>query len=215
MAGQGNRLDPLNPKQFHEIAGKKIYLWTLGRFALSGLFEEILLVCQPERIAEVQKEVGSSHRVVAGGQTRQESSYRGLLSCGIETEIVVIHDAVRPFVSQRILKENIEGAQNFKAVDTCISSADTLVHAKDRKQITQIPSRSEYLRGQTPQSFSYPLILEAHKNSSKKDSSDDCSLVLEQNNSVYIVEGEEENIKITTALDLLIAENLTKLHCDV
>lgn len=211
MAGSGERFGADLPKQFHEIAGKKVYLWTLERFVESQLFEEIFLVCPPERVDEVQEEVGPAIRVVAGGTTRQESSYLGLLACGEETEIVVIHDGVRPFVSQEILEANIKGAKLHGAVDTCIPSSDTLVYAPNEKEISAIPHRSEYFRGQTPQSFSYPLILKAHKETRKENATDDCSLVLELDESVYIVAGEEENLKITSPIDLLIAEEIIKL----
>jgi len=210
MAGQGKRFSHTSPKQFQLLAGKKIYLWTLEQFSTSNLFEEIILVCEASLISEIQAEVGPSHRVIAGGATRQESSYEGILACGPNTEIVVIHDAVRPFVSHRILQDNVNGARKFGAVDTCIPSHDTLVHCKDGKTIAEIPKRSEYLRGQTPQSFAYTTILSAHKQAKTSDATDDCRLVLDQNVPIHLVEGEERNMKITTPLDLTIAELLMK-----
>lgn len=206
MAGQGERFKSSLPKQFLPLAGKKVYQWTLDRFVSSRLFEEILLVCSPEMVSTVQNEVGNHYRVIAGGSTRQESSYRALVACGPATDIVVIHDAVRPFVSQKILKENVESALRFQAVDTCIPSTDTLVYAPEGGKIQAIPKRSDYLRGQTPQSFAYPLVLEAHEKSTKKNATDDCQLVLDLGNPVSIVLGEEANFKITTPMDLLLAE---------
>jgi len=206
MAGQGRRFSAPEPKQFHLLAGEKIYLRTLDRFVTSNLFDEIILVCDPEFIPQVQAEATFAHRVVAGGATRQESSYQGLLACGSDTEIVVIHDAVRPFVSYRILEENIRKAKEFGAVDTCIPNHDTLIQTKDGKTISSIPSRSELMRGQTPQSFSYPLILKAHQECKRSDSTDDCTLVHDQKHPIHIVLGEDLNMKITTPFDLLIAE---------
>lgn len=208
MAGQGKRFSAGNPKQFQLLGGKKIYLWTLECFATSALFEEIILVCEDEAVASVQAEVGPSHLVIAGGATRQESSYKGLLACGPKTEIVVIHDAVRPFVSKRILEDNVTRARKFGAVDTCIPTHDTLVHSKDGNTIAEIPNRAEYLRGQTPQSFSYPIILSAHQNTHRTNATDDCRLVIDQGISVHIVQGEDRNMKITTPFDLLIAEKI-------
>ncbi len=210
MAGQGKRFSAGNPKQFQLLGGKKIYLWTLERFATSTLFEEIILVCDAGSVALVQAEVGPTHRVIAGGATRQESSYKGLLACGPKTEIVVIHDTVRPFVSERILEDNVKAAREFGAVDTCIPTHDTLVHSKDGKTIADIPNRAEYLRGQTPQSFSYPIILSAHQNTHRINATDDCRLVMDHGISVAIVEGEEQNMKITTPFDLLIAEKIAR-----
>jgi len=217
MGGSGNRFGSATPKQFHRISGKKIYLHTLERFLASGFFEQIILVCHPDWIAEVQKETepySQSIIVVPGGKTRQESSYLGLLACTGQTEIVVIHDAVRPFVSQEILRQNILCAKQWGAVDTCIPSSDTIVHSQEGTCITNIPKRSEYFRGQTPQSFSYPLILQAHQlaiSQGQQNSSDDCSLAAAYGRKVWIVTGDERNLKITSELDLLLAEQLFRL----
>lgn len=211
LAGRGLRFNSALPKQFHAIGGKKIYLHTLEKLVASGLFGEIILVCSPEWIDEVQKEVRDfPAHVVLGGKTRQDSSYLGLLACGEETDYVLIHDAVRPFVSQRILEENIAACQKYGAANTCIPSADTLVHTQDGKTIDAIPPRAFYMRGQTPQSFSYPLILEAHKKAEASGftATDDCALVLAQGLPVHLLLGEDSNIKITTDLDLYLAEQL-------
>ncbi len=208
MGGSGSRFGTELPKQFHRLSGKKIYLHTLDKFLE---FSEIILVCHEKYVAEVQEDIKNypSHiKVIAGGDTRQASSYLGLLACQKGTEYVVIHDAVRPFVSKRIIQQNFEGAILHQAVDTCIPSSDTIVHSKTGTVIDEIPNRSEYLRGQTPQSFHYPLILRAHQTTTMTNSSDDCSLV---SHPIHIVQGDEHNIKITTGLDLFIAEQLFRL----
>lgn len=205
MAGEGARFGQSLPKQFHLLQGKKVYLQTLEQLASSELFEEIILVTSGTMAAQVQKEVGPDYRVVSGGRTRQESSYRGLIACGSNTEIVLIHDGVRPFVSKRILQENIDTARVHGAANTCIPSTDTIVHAPGKKKIQSIPPRSEYLRGQTPQTFSYPLILEAHEKTTTTHATDDCQLLLEIGCDIPIVQGEEKNMKITVPLDLELA----------
>lgn len=215
MGGMGSRFGSSIPKQFHRLAGKKVYLYALETFLSSQLFKEIILVCAENWIHEVQSELAEYPfvRIVAGGASRQESSFKGLLACDPQTEIVVIHDAVRPFVSQEILKQNICCAEEFGAVDTCITSTDTLVHAPT-KRIESIPNRGEYFRGQTPQSFAYPLILQAHRlawQEGIQNSTDDCSLVLRQKHPVHVVMGSEENIKITSELDLFLAEQILRL----
>lgn len=218
MAGEGLRFGSSTFKQFHRISGKKIYLLTLEQFLQTRLFEEIILVCHPKGIDEVKQDLtaySSDHiKIICGGSSRQESSYLGVLACGSSTKHVVIHDAVRPFVSQEIIYNNIKGAIEFGAVDTCIPSADTLVYAPINDKIQKIPKRSEYLRGQTPQSFAYPLILKAHKRALELnlvESSDDCQLVLDMGIDVHVVKGDERNIKITSELDLFIAEQLLRL----
>ncbi len=212
MAGSGTRFNSPLPKQFHFLAGKKIYQHTLERFLASQLFAEIILVCPEAWLSQVQQEVHAPCvRVVPGGKTRQESSYLGLLACGPDTEIVLIHDAVRPFVSIEILKKNLELSKKYGAVDTCIPSADTLVHSDDLVKISSIPDRKTLLRGQTPQTFSYPLILQAHQQA-RIQATDDCSLVLALAKPVHIVPGDESNMKITSDLDLYLAEQLFRRH---
>ena len=218
MGGSGERFGSATPKQFHRLAGKKVYLHTLETFLSSALFEEIVLVCPEAWTEEVKADLntypGAPVVIAPGGATRQASSFLGLLACGENTRLVVIHDAVRPFVSTDILKDNVARALQHGAVDTCIPSADTLVYAPGQKEIASIPNRAEFQRGQTPQSFSYPLILEAHRlavQSGISSCSDDCALVLRAGHPVHIVPGSEENIKITSELDLFLAEQILRL----
>lgn len=209
IAGTGSRFGGSIPKQFREIDGKKIYLYTLEQFLETKLFDQIILVCHPDWVEQVESEV-EGVKVIAGGPTRQKSSYRGLLACDPGTTHVVIHDGVRPFVSSEIIRSNVLAVRKFGAVDTCIPSADTIVYSKNGDKIDEIPPRIHYLRGQTPQSFAYELILQAHKSTAKTNASDDCSLIRDMGHEVHIVQGSEENIKITTEMDLLIARALLK-----
>jgi ribitol-5-phosphate 2-dehydrogenase (NADP+) / D-ribitol-5-phosphate cytidylyltransferase len=217
MGGTGIRFGSAMPKQFHRLAGKKVYLYTLETFLSSNLFEEILLVCPSAWLTQVKEDVAvycGKISIVVGGATRQESSFNGLHACEGETRVVVIHDAVRPFVSKEILEKNIASALIHGAVDTCIPSADTLVYAPEKNWIAGIPLRAEYLRGQTPQSFAYPLILDAHlkaREAGVVNNSDDCSLVLREGRAISIVQGSEENIKITSELDLILTEQILRL----
>lgn len=216
MGGIGHRFGGETPKQFLRLAGKMVFLHALEAFLSSGVFDEIVLSCHPQWIDAVRSMLPPAVcpiRLASGGATRQESSYNGLLEFAEPPDVVVIHDAVRPFVSQKILIQNAEQAIRTGAADTCIPSADTLVHAPDRRTIAAIPLRSEYLRGQTPQSFSYSLILSAHRRTKRCDCSDDCQLVLDMGRKVAVVEGDEHNLKITSGLDLFLAEQLLRLRC--
>lgn len=274
MGGIGQRCNLPIPKQFIPLSGKPVFQRTLDTLLASELFDEIILVTHSEWIDKIpsQKRV----KVVSSGKTRQESTYLGLLACEEGTEYVLIHDAVRPFVSNEILTKNIEAVKKYKAVDTCIPSADTIVYTKDQNTITSIPNRACYKRGQTPQTFAYDLIVKAHRlhlekitiptlstaspatitttpptptpltettfttteiekttqealgsskhltpkvsssHSTTFDSiasngpTDDCSLVVAMGHDVHIVEGDEKNIKITTSLDLFLAEQLLR-----
>jgi len=217
MGGTGDRFGSSRPKQFHLAAGKKLYLYTVEKFIDSDRFKEILLVAPSGWIREIEEDIkeylGSSLRIIPGGATRQESSFLGVMACPSTTEIVVIHDAVRPFVTKRMIDENILKAQEVGAADTCIASTDTLVYAPSGDFIHTIPLRSHFLRGQTPQSFQFKLICQAHHHAQAltlEGISDDCRLVREIGAAVAIVQGEESNIKITTPLDLLLAEQMLR-----
>ncbi len=211
MGGEGTRFGNSLPKQFHRLSGKPLYLHTLDQVLSCAIFSEVILVCHADWIEKVIAPKGV--KVVAGGDTRQKSSYLGICATGDMIDAVVIHDAVRPLVSEEILRANVEALQRCDAVDTCVPSPDTIVYAKEPHIISAIPKRSEYLRGQTPQSFSKDLILEAHRQAQAAGicgASDDCQLVLQMKKPVYIVPGNEENLKITTPLDLYIAEQLLR-----
>jgi ribitol-5-phosphate 2-dehydrogenase (NADP+) / D-ribitol-5-phosphate cytidylyltransferase len=216
MGGSGKRFGGTLPKQFIPLKGFPIYVHTLKFFISKPFIDEIILVCHKDWIQKINlndhfsKDLIEKVNIVPGGKTRQESSYQGILSCKYR-DIVIIHDIARPFVTNTILIDNIEKAITHKAVNTCIDSTDTLIHTKDTKTIHSIPDRSQYLRCQTPQTFSYDLIREAHDNALLKELShitDDCKLIIDNNQCVFIVKGDEKNIKITTEIDLLIAEQI-------
>jgi ribitol-5-phosphate 2-dehydrogenase (NADP+) / D-ribitol-5-phosphate cytidylyltransferase len=216
MGGKGLRFGSPFPKQFHKVGGKPLYLHTLKAFLQVNEFERIILPTPKEYLDEVRKEVTSLYpneniQVILGGDTRQTSSYLALQACPLDTDYVVIHDAVRPFVSKKIIQENLKAVKVHKAVDTCIPSTDTLVHSKENHLIHEIPPRNEFLRGQTPQSFAYDLILKAHEDAlleNVDNSSDDCALALKAGHPIKIVLGDEQNIKITTDFDLFLAEQI-------
>ncbi len=211
LGGKGVRFGSPVPKQFLNLSGKKVYQHTLAVFKKIDLIEEIILVCPENYLKTIKSEVCNEKTlVVSGGADRQESSFNGLLACSKGTTHVVIHDGARPFVSEEIIHKNIQALSSYDAVNTCISSNDTIVHSTNKKIISSIPDRTQYLRGQTPQSFRYSTILNAHKNSSKVHATDDCSLINASKNSIFIVDGCEKNLKITTELDLFVAEQLLK-----
>ncbi len=214
MAGEGKRFGGDLPKQFCLLGEKRVYQYALETFVRSELFEKIILVVASDWIDLVNEEVGHIDQVmiVEGGKTRQESTYRALLCCPEETENVLIHCAARPFVSERILRENIESLGKFDAINTCIPSSDTIVE-REGMVVKNIPLREKMWRGQTPQSFKYQVILKGHQHALKKgeyNCSDDAQLALKLGYNVGIVEGEEYNFKITELSDLKIAECLVK-----
>ncbi len=204
MGGEGLRFGNETPKQFLPLAGKEVYRHAFDTLVASALFDEIILVCHPDWVDSV------TGKAVPGGKTRQESSYRGLKAFLHNPEVVLIHDAVRPFVTEAILLKNITTAMEFGAANTCIPSTDTLVHAPGQT-IQDIPKREEYLRGQTPQTFRYDWILKAHEKALADgigNASDDCRLVLRLGLPIHVVPGNEKNMKITTEFDLEVASQI-------
>ncbi len=212
MAGEGKRFGSDLPKQFHKIFGKKIFLYTLDTFKNISYIDEIILVCHKDWIEEVKDDISEykNIKLIEGGKTRQQSSYLGLLACE-NCDVVLLHDAVRIVITKDTIIKNIEKACTYGAVDTCIASTDTVIYSKDKNIITDIPDRTCVFRGQTPQSFSYQLILDAHKKAlenSITNATDDCQLTLKCGHDVHIVISDNENIKITSSSDMEIAKRI-------
>jgi len=219
-SGTGLRFGDNQPKQFTKLAGLPVLVHTLKSFETFPGVDKVIVVTNEEYVDHVWDLVGKHglkkiHKVVSGGATRQESSRIGLECCDPDTEYVLIHDGVRPFISHQVLQRLVDGVTNHGAVDTVIPSADTLVEIDENNFIRNIPDRSRFRRGQTPQAFSYPLISEAHRQArtdSVENSTDDCALVLRMGHKVFVVDGEEKNIKITYPLDLHLADKLFQLN---
>lgn len=210
MAGVGSRFGGEVPKQFVLLKEKRVYLHTLDVFLKTGLFDEIVLVCHPDWQDVVAQEVAEI-TIVKGAQTRQGSVYAGLSGFSKKPDIIAVHDAVRPLVSEEIIRDNVSAAILYGAVDTCTPSADTLVFAPSGKTIESIPKRENFLRGQTPQTFCLDLLSEAHETARLEgilNASDDCQLVLRRGHPIHVVLGNDRNFKITTDLDLKLASVL-------
>ena len=218
-SGSGLRFQDNQPKQFMKLAGLPVIVHTLKVFQSSDLIDSVVLVCQESYIDHVwdlcsQYDLTKIGKVVAGGVTRQESSRIGLECCDSDTDYVLLHDSVRPFITHKVIDELVDSVKQHGAVDTVIPSADTLVRVDDEDFITDIPDRSSFRRGQTPQAFSYQLIIAAHKKALEDgivDATDDCQLVMRLGHKVFTVEGDEQNIKITYPIDLHIADKLFQL----
>ncbi len=218
-SGSGERFLGEKPKQFVKLAGLPVLVHTLKVFEYNNKIDDIVVVTNEENI-DLVWEYSSTYnlkkiqKVVAGGKTRQESSKIGLECCE-NTDYVLIHDGVRPFITDKIINDLVEALKKHRAVDTVISSADTIVKVDENDFIKEIPNRNLLRRGQTPQAFEYNLIIEAHKKALEDDvlnSTDDCGLVLKQGMPVYTVPGDEQNIKITYPIDLHIADKLFQLR---
>jgi 2-C-methyl-D-erythritol 4-phosphate cytidylyltransferase/2-C-methyl-D-erythritol 2,4-cyclodiphosphate synthase len=199
-AGNGSRFDSSIPKQFCMLHGKKVYRYPLDILLSSHLFSEVCLVINDSHFPYI--DANQNHTIKVGGETRQKSVLLGIEN--LSADYVLICDGVRPFLNLNILKEHINKLKNGSfAVNTCILCADT-INIKSGNTIVSIPPRDSFLRGQTPQSFCLKKLLLAHKNTSK-EFTDDCGLMIEAGYPIDYVDGSDENIKITTSIDLEIA----------
>lgn len=226
--GIGSRMGNEKPKQYISIGGKPIILHTIEKFCLCSEFEEILILC-PKDWIEYTKGLINKHvagaastmsriRVIEGGSTRNETiqnAIRHIEAAGNldEDTVIVTHDAVRPFVTYRIIKENIEAAQNFGACDTVIPATDTIVESLNGETISAIPNRAALYQGQTPQSFralKLKRLYESLSDEEKDILTDAAKIFVIKGEAVKLVNGENSNIKITYPYDLTVAESLLK-----
>ena len=163
--GIGRRMGKVEkPKQYLNIAGKPIIIHTLEKFYVNDKFEKIIVLCPNQWVNHtenlIKKYIGENDKIVviSGGSTRNETIMNAIKFIEAEGNlnddtIIVTHDSVRPFVTGRIIKENIEFAKQYGACDTVVPATDTIVEANDNTVISSIPDRSKMYQGQTPQSF--------------------------------------------------------------
>lgn len=221
--GTGTRMGNVEkPKQFMELGGKPIIVHTVEKFIMNTEFCKILVLTPKQWIKHTEdllrKYVPKDERllVIEGGASRNDTimnaiayiEKEGKLS---EDTIIVTHDSVRPFVTHRILEENIRYAKEYGACDTVIPATDTIVESKNKQMISNIPDRSTMYQGQTPQSFRAKQLKEIYESLTKEEKeilTDACKILVIKGENVHLVDGEESNIKITYPYDLRVAEAL-------
>jgi 2-C-methyl-D-erythritol 4-phosphate cytidylyltransferase len=210
--GRGRRMNSTLSKQFLMLKGRPILYYTLNTFESLQEIDEIILVVGSSDIIYAQREILMPYRfrkvkLVEGGKERQDSVYNGLRSCSPQTDIVVIHDGVRPFVTRKIILDSIEAAKKYRAVGVGVPVKDT-IKVVDKGFILNTPDRKTLWAIQTPQTFEYSLILKAHEEARKSGfyGTDDTVLVERLGFPVRMIEGAYENIKITTPEDMIVAE---------
>jgi len=212
-AGQGKRIGTSVPKQFLKIQGKPLLHHTLTVFSSCKLIDYVVLVMPQADVYAMRedwlKKYEIVREVVAGGEQRQDSVYNGFNSLENGTDIVVVHDGVRPFTTPKMITATVEEAEEHGAAITAIPVSDTIKHVVD-SFVKQTVSRVGLWRVQTPQAFHYRLLQQAFKKA-KKDSyygTDEGALIEYLGAQVKVVQGSELNIKITRKEDLLLAESL-------
>ena len=220
--GTGSRMGSTDmPKQFLEIKGKPILNHTVEKFLPNPKFEKIIVLSPKAWLGHtreiIRKYTGKSDKIVVieGGATRNETIMNAIRyidgQYGLNDDTVIVtHDSVRPFLTHRIIEENIAAAQQYGACDTVIPATDTIVEG-DGTAITAIPDRRKMYQGQTPQSFKAKLLRDAYDSLSAEEKdilTDAAKILVMKGKEVRLVQGETFNIKITYPYDLKIARSL-------
>lgn len=219
--GKGERAGGAVKKQFHKIAGKPLLNHTLDLFVKNSRIDCIIIVLPQDEIEKYDFKPVNDKSVIktAGGVKRAESVYSGLMAAGRffdeakipnNNRIVLIHDSVRPFASQRLIDAVIDKVIRFGAAVPVLPSADTLIKIDSGKVIEGYPNREQYVSVQTPQGYAFSTIVKAYEKAGIKaaDACDESSIVHSAGFLVQLVEGDRMNFKITTPEDLKIAESL-------
>lgn len=217
-AGKGTRMGSEMPKQYMTIAGKTILDTTLYKFEKSNDIDDIILVINKDDIEFVKDEIAPFYNkithVVPGGKTRTESVYQGLKKVRKKCDVVLIHDGVRPFVSYNLISTCIENAIIHRACIPVINVVDTIKEVSEDEMVVKTFDRKRLRAVQTPQAFDYDIIRECYENAMTEDVlfTDDASIVEYYGYKVKTIAGLSKNIKITTPLDLRIAEILASIY---
>lgn len=207
--GKGERMQSDIPKQLIQICGKPVICHTIDAFECHPLIDAVYVVAEGETAKAVE---AANYRklqgCVKGGSTRKlsaQAGVRAIMEQHDEMDVVLIHDAARPLVSDRIITDNIEAAHRYGACTTALPLTDTLLKSTDGIEILSVEDRAVHYLAQTPQSFRLELIQDGYANS-PDSATDDTSILLMRGILVHIVTGEKSNIKLTTADDLVLAE---------
>ena len=217
-AGLGTRMGADQPKQFIEIDGVPLVIFTLRRLAACSAITDFILSTRAEEIVSLQDKVakaslGRPARVIHGGDTRQQSVANAIAQVDPATEIVLVHDAVRPFITAEQTARVIAEARLRGAAILAIPAIDTVKEVKraslpeDVALITATIPRERIVMAQTPQAFSFPLLRDAFRKAQEDGvtGSDEAELVERLGHEVFAVLGSERNLKITRPSDLELA----------
>lgn len=217
--GMGSRMGGDQPKQFIRIAGKPVLVHSYEALRKHMPEAMIVIVAPIDAMAQVCSMLAQEPNtmIVPGGGSRQASTLEGLRALQpFQPANVLIHDAARPFVSGQIILDVLKALERHEAVDVAIPATDTIVVERDG-YIQSIPDRKHILRGQTPQAFRYQTLLSCYEEigEDKLNSfTDDCGIYLHCNplGRVRIVQGHEENFKITNPVDMILADEMFRLR---
>ncbi|MCH2110170.1 MAG: bifunctional cytidylyltransferase/SDR family oxidoreductase [Polyangiaceae bacterium] len=218
--GKGVRFGSDVPKQFLKVAGKMVVEHTIDVFERSAFIDEICVVSNEEYIYKIEEIIIAAgykkvKKVLTGGQERYDSSLSAIRSYREECNLI-FHDAVRPLVSERIIQDTVQALEKYNAVDVAVRSTDTIIQVEN-DFITDIPDRNKLCNGQTPQGFKRSVIERAYEIALKDSmfrATDDCGVVKKYLpvEEIFVVEGEQQNIKLTTKEDLYLLDKLFQVQ---
>lgn len=218
--GSGTRVGGDTPKQFIQVAGKQIIEHSIEAFERCGRIDEICVVCREDYIAymhELVQRNGYSKvkKILNGGKKRYHSSVAAIQAYTDDDDNLLFHDAVRPMVSERIINDCINALSRYNAVDVAVKTTDTIIAVDAEGCITDTPDRTHLRNVQTPQGFKRGTIRQAYEKALADPylvTTDDCGTVRKYlpEEPIYVVEGENTNIKLTYREDLLLLEILLK-----
>lgn len=222
--GSGKRMHTKSrPKQFLEYQGKPIIIYTLELFDNHPMIDGIIVACVEEWIPFLEKmlkkfEINKVKAIVPGGETGQESIYKGLVTANSlsesEDDIVLIHDGVRPLITEQTITDNIEMVKKEGSCITCIPATETFIVTQPDGGL-EIPTRDNSLIARAPQSFYLKNILASHERArveGRHDFIDSCSMMHHYGYRLGRVIGPMENIKITTPTDYFIFKAMVEVH---
>jgi 2-C-methyl-D-erythritol 4-phosphate cytidylyltransferase len=217
-AGMGTRMGSETPKQFLELGGLPLVIFTLGRLARCAAITDFIVATRADEVAGLEERIalaglGRPARVVHGGDSRQQSVANALDAAPPDTEIVLVHDAVRPFVTPGQVDRVIAEARARGAAILGVPAIDTVKEVKraslpeDVALITGTIPRERIVLAQTPQAFSFPLLREALAQAQRDGvvASDEAAVVERLGHDVFVVLGSERNLKITRPSDMDLA----------
>ena len=222
--GSGSRMGMGNdiPKQFMKVAGKKVIEHTIDVFEASPLIDEICIVSKSDFVADVENLVVANQykkvkKVLHGGKERYHSSLAAINAYTDDNDNLLFHDAVRPLVSQRIIADCVEALKHYNAVDVAVKTTDTIISVDEKECIDFIPDRTKLRNGQTPQCFKLGTIRKAYELALADPNfttTDDCGTVRRYlpNEPIYVVNGDNSNMKLTYVEDLFLLDKLFQLR---
>lgn len=221
--GIGSRMGGMDtPKQFLTLGNKPVIIHTIEKFVINKNIDKTIVLIPKKFINHtndlIKEYIGENEDIIVikGGETRNDTIMNSIKyieeNFGINDEsIIITHDSVRPFVTHRIINDNIDAARKYGACDTVVPATDTIVESVNGETIESIPVRDYYYQGQTPQSFNIKKLFNLINSLTEAETNiltDACKIFTLKEEDVHLVKGEQTNIKITYPYDLKLANTI-------